>query len=49
MITFAVDKKDVDSGQFPINHLKQFTMNTDSKVIIRSYAEIVNGEIKYFQ
>lgn len=47
------DKKDIDSGQFPIDHLKKFTQNTGSTVIImrgtpaHAWKKIENGEESY--
>ena len=37
-----------DQGQYPINDLKQFTINTGAIVIIRKTARIENGNIIYF-
>ena len=47
MTTFAISKRDVETGQFPIAHLLMFSINTGARVLIRGYAEIINGEIKY--
>lgn len=37
-----------EKDQFPISDLKQFSLNTGAIVLIKKYAEIKNGEIKYF-
>lgn len=39
----------VDKDQYPIDELKQFSINAGAHIIIRKYAEIVNGEVRYMQ
>jgi len=47
MITLITDKKDVDSGQYPIEDLQEFSKRHKSTVIIRDYARIHNGTINF--
>lgn len=49
MTAFICDKKDIDSGQFPIDDLKTFTENTKTVIVIPGYAYIKDGEVKYLQ
>lgn len=49
MITFTIEKKHVDSGQFPIKDIKQFSINTGIHVVIIKYAEIINGKMRLLQ
>lgn len=37
-----------DRYQYPIEHLVRFTQNTDTRVIVRGYAEIRRGKINYY-
>ena len=45
---FLMYKEDIESGQFPIEHLKQFSKNNNICVIIKDHARIENGEIFYY-
>ena len=49
MVTFICQQKDLDSGQFTVEMLKTFTINTGTRVVIPGYAVIQAGEIKYIQ
>jgi hypothetical protein len=39
----------VDKDQYPFDELIQFSVNVGAHIIIRKYAEIVNGEVRYMQ
>jgi hypothetical protein len=39
--------KDIKSGQFKIDDLKQFSINTGFDVLIVDYAVIRNGKLNY--
>ncbi len=47
--TFICQQKDIDSGQFTIEALKFFTLNTGTRVVIPGHAVIQDGIIKYIQ
>jgi hypothetical protein len=47
MLTFACEKRIIDSGQFKIEDLKKFSINTSSKIIIPGFAIIESGKIEY--
>jgi hypothetical protein len=46
MTTLVCEKKDIDSGQFKIDELKRFTLNTGARILIRGYGEVMAGELK---
>lgn len=45
MTTFTVNQKELDNGTYSVEELKQFSLNTDSNVLIRNVAIIINGKI----
>lgn len=47
MITLFAEKKDIESGQFPIQELQAFSERTGARVVIRGYAKIEQGIITY--
>ena len=47
MITLFCEKKDVESGQFPIEHLQSFGKRTGATIIVRDYAIITYGIIQW--
>ena len=44
-VTFMVQKKDVESGQFPIHQLVVFSKKTGAKVIVKDHCTIESGTI----
>ncbi len=46
-ITFVVDVKDIQSGQFGWEELKKMSINLGCLVYIRNYAVISEGKIFY--
>ena len=49
MTVFTCTKKEIDSGQFPLEELKIFTVNTGAVVHVAKFAIIENGKVNYFQ
>ena len=49
MVLFTTNKKEVDSGQFPIEQLQEFSKNTKSIVAIKDYAVIIDGVVSFYQ
>lgn len=48
MNIFHCDKKEIESGQFSIDELKEFSKkNWIDEIIIPYFAVIINGEIEY--
>ena len=47
MILFTVCEKEIESGQFPIEHLQVLSKNTGAKIIIGKMAIIENGIIEW--
>jgi len=47
MMAFLLHLKDIESGQFDIEELKKFSVNTGFDVLIVDYAVIKDGELKY--
>lgn len=43
MITFICER-----GQYLIEELKIFTLNTKTQVLIRGYGIVINGELKLY-
>jgi hypothetical protein len=41
MITFVCNR-----GEYPIRDLKLFTRNTGVRVVVRRYAEIIDGRVR---
>lgn len=46
---FVCNKKDIDSGQFPIEDLKYFSSNANVKIMIKDYAFIEHGEMELIE
>ena len=49
MVLFTTNKKEVDSGQFPIEHLQVLSRNTKAIVAIKDYAVIVDGVVSFYK
>jgi hypothetical protein len=48
-ITWVCNKEDIDNKRFDIKELRIFTLNTGTKIYIKDYARIVDGDITYVQ
>ena len=46
MILFTLNRKEIDSGQFPLWHLEEFSKKTGAKIFIKDLGVIENGCLK---